>query len=114
MELPSVSDYDHIWVIVDRFSKMAYFVSLRSRTAPTLGKAFIRKIWRLHGLPFGVVSERDTVFTSKLWTEVMRLLDVSQDMSTVYHFQTDGQTERVNQALEQYLRTFSAWNQKDW
>ena len=113
-ELPSVSGYDQIWVIVDRFSKMAHFVPLKSRTAPTLAKAFVREIWRLHGLPLGVVSDLDTVFTSKLWTEVMRLLDVSQDMSTAYHPQTDGQTERVNQVLEQYLRTFCAWDQKDW
>ena len=113
-ELPSVSGYDQIWVIVDRFSKMANLVSLKSRTAPTLAKRFVREIWRLHGLPLGVVSNRDTVFTSKLWTEIMRLLDVSQDMSTAYHPQTDGLTERVNQVLEQYLRTFCAWDQKDW
>src|SRR4029077_763570 len=61
-----------------------------------------------------IVTDRDTVFTSKLWTEVMRLLDVSQDMSTAYHPQTDGQTERVNQVLEQYLRTYCAWDQKNW
>ena len=54
----------------------------------------------------GVVSDRDTVFTSKLWSEVMRLLDVRQDMSTAYHPQSDGQTERVNQVLEQYLRIY--------
>ena len=65
-ELPSVSGYDQVWVIVDRFSKMARFIPLKSRTAPTLAKAFVREIWRLHGLPLGVVSDRDTVFTSKL------------------------------------------------
>ena len=75
-QLPSVSGYDQIWVIVDRFSKMAHFVPLKSRTAPTLAKAFVSEIWRLHGLPLGVVSDRDMVFTSKLWTEVMRLLDL--------------------------------------
>ena len=79
-ELPSISGYDQIWVIVDRFSKMAHFVPLKSRTAPTLAKAFVREIWRLHGLPLGVVSDQDSVFSRKLWTEVMRLLDVSQDM----------------------------------
>ena len=84
-ELPSVSGYDQMWVIVDRFSKIAHFVPLKSRTAPTLAKAFVKKIWGLHGLPLCVVSDRDTVFTSKLWTEVMRLLDVSKDMSTAYH-----------------------------
>ena len=99
-ELPSVSRYEQIWVIVDRFSKMAHFVPLKSRTAPTLAKAFVREIWRLHGLPLGVVSDTEMVFTSKSWMEVMRLLDVSQDMSTAYHPQTDGQTERVNQVLE--------------
>ena len=93
---------------------MANFVPLKNRTALTLAKAFVREIWRLHGLPLGVVSDRDTVFISKLWTEVMRLLDVSQDMSTAYHPQTDGQTERVNQVLEQYLCTFCARDQKDW
>ena len=113
-ELPSVSGYDQIWVIVDRFSKMAHLIPLKSRTAPTLAKAFVREIWRLHGLPLGEVSNRDTVFTSKLWTEVMRLLDVSQDMSTPYHLQTDGQTDRVNQVLEQYSRTSCTWDRKDW
>ena len=93
---------------------MAHFVPLKSRTAPTLAKAFVREMWRLHGLPLEVVPDRDTVFTSKLWTEVMRLLDVSQDMSTAYHPQMDGQTERVNQVLEQYLRTCCAWDQKGW
>ena len=114
MELPSVFGYDQIWVIVNRFSKMAHFVPLKSRTAPTLAKAFVREIWRLYGLPLGMVSDRDTVFTSKSWTEVMRLLDVSQNMSTAYHPQTDGQTERVNHVLEQYLHAFCTWDQKDW
>ena len=98
-DLPKVNGYDQIWVIVDRFTKMAHFIPLKNRQAHTLAIAFIREIWRLHGLPIGVVSDRDTVFISKLWSEVMRLLDVSQDMSTAYHPQTDGQTERVNQVL---------------
>ena len=56
-ELPSVSGYNQIWIIIDRFPKMAHFVALKSRTAPTLAKAFVREIWRLHGLPLGVVSD---------------------------------------------------------
>jgi hypothetical protein len=113
-DLPKVNGYDQIWVIVDRFTKMAHFIPLKNRVAHTLALAFIREIWRLHGLPMGVVSDRDTVFTSKLWSEIMRLLDISQDMSTAYHPQTDGQTERVNQVLEQYLRTYCSWDQKNW
>ena len=112
-ELPSVSGYDQIWVIVDRFSKMAHFVPLKSRTAPTLAKTFVREISRLHSLALGVVSDIDPVFTRKLWTEVMRLLSVIQDILIAYHPQKDGQTERVNQVLEQYLYTFCACDQKD-
>ena len=113
-DLPKVNGYDQIWVIVDRFTKMAYFIPLHNRLAHNLALAFIREVWRLHGLPVGVVSDRDMVFTSKLWSEIMRLLDISQDMSTAYHLQTDGQTETVNQALDQYLRPYCSWDQKNW
>ena len=93
---------------------MAHFIPLKNRQEHTLAIAFIREIWRLHGLPTGVVSDRDTVFTSKLWSEGMRLLDVSQDMSTAYHQQTDRQTKRVNEVVEQYLRIYCSWDQKNW
>ena len=73
-DLRKVNGYDQIWVIVDRFTKMAHFIPLKNRRAHTLAIAFIREIWRLHGLPIGVVSDRDTVFTLKLWSKVMRLL----------------------------------------
>ncbi len=65
-DLPKVSGYDQIWVVVDRFTKMAHFIPLKNRLAHNLALAFIREVWRLHGLPLGVVSDRDTVFTSKL------------------------------------------------
>ena len=84
-DLPNVNGYDQIWVVVDRFTKMAHFIPLKNRVGHTLALAFIREIWHLHGLPVGVVSNRDTVFKSKLWSEIMRLLDISQDMSTAYH-----------------------------
>ena len=107
-DLPKVGGYERIWVVVDRFLKMAHFIRLKNRQAGNLAKVFVRDIWRLHGLPLGVISDRDTVFTSKLWSEVMRLLNISQDMSTPYYPQTDGQTERVNQVPEHFLRTFCA------
>ena len=92
---------------------MAHFIPWKNRQPHTLTIAFIREIWRLHGLHFGVVSDRDTIFISKLWSEVIRLLDISQDMSTAYHPQTYGQTKRVNQVLEEYLRIDGSWDQKD-
>ena len=76
-DLPKVNGYDQIWVIVDRFSKMAHFIPLKNRLAHNLAITFIREVWRLHSLPMGVVSDRDTVFPSKLWSEIMHLLDIS-------------------------------------
>ena len=65
-DLPKVNSYDKIEVIVDRFTKMAHMIPLNDRQAHTLAIAFLREIWMLHGLPMGVVSDRDTIFTSKL------------------------------------------------
>ena len=93
---------------------MAHFIPWKNRQPHTLAIAFIREIWRLHGLPIGVVSDRDTIFISRLWSEVIRLLDISQDMSTAYHPQTYGQTKRINQVLEEYLRIDGSWDQKNW
>ena len=63
-DLSKVKGYNQIWVVVDRITKMAHFIPLKSREATTLAKVFIREIWRLHGLPLGIVSDRDAVFTS--------------------------------------------------
>ena len=79
-DLPKVGGYEQIWVVVDRFSKIAHFIPLKNRQAGNLAKTFVREIWRLHGLQVGVVSDRDTVFTSKLWSKVMWLLDIAQNM----------------------------------
>ena len=92
---------------------MAHLIPLKNRQAGNLAKAFVRELWRLHNLPLGVVSDTDTVFSSKLWSEIMRVLNISQDMSNAFNTQTDGQTETVNQVLEHYLRTFCARDQKD-
>lgn len=70
-DLVKVGSYKHIWVVADRFSKVAHFIPLTNKQAGNLDKGFAREIWKLHGLPLAVVSDRDTVFTSKLWSEVM-------------------------------------------
>ena len=113
-DLPKVNGYTQCWVIVDRFTKMAHFIPLKNRKAKELAVLFVKEVWRLHGLPKNVVSDRDSVFMSTFWSEVMRLLEVSTDRSSAYHPQTDGQTERVNQILEHYIRTYCAWDQDDW
>jgi len=110
-DLPNAKGYNQCWVVVDRFTKMAYFIPLKNRKAKELAGIFVREIWRLHGLPNRIVSDRDRVFMSSYWQEVMRLLQVALDKLQAYHPQTDGQTERVNQVLAYYLRTYCTLNQ---
>src|SRR5512140_669450 len=114
IELPKCQGYDRIWVIVDRFSKMAHFIPLKKTTAASLALEFVKEIWRLHGLPKGIISDRDVLFTGHFWTDVEKLLGITGRRSTAFHPQTDGQTERVNQVLEQYLRAFVNWEQDNW
>jgi len=108
--------HDSIWVIVDRFTKMAHFVPLKSdaKKAPDLARIFLREVWRLHGLPSTIVSDRDTRFTSKFWETITDILKIKRGMSTAFHPQTNGQTERVNQSIEPYLHTFCNYEQNNW
>ena len=95
--------------------KMAHFIPLRTPTdAPALAKEFLSKIWKLHGLPDEIISDRDTKINSHFWQQLMDLLGVKSAMSTAYHPETDGQTERVNKTLEEYLRHYCTWKQDDW
>jgi hypothetical protein len=105
--LPSSGSVNAILVVVDKFSKFAHFVPLRHPfTAESVAKLFLDHIYRLHGLPVAIISDRDRVFTSKFWQTLFRLAGVELRMSSAYHPQTDGQTERVNQCLETFLRCF--------
>ena len=101
---------------MDRFTKMAHFVTVKDgqKTAEGCAKLFLENIWKLHGLPSSIISDIDPVFTSKFWTELMGRLDVRLRKSTAFHPQTDGQTERVNQSLEQYLRQYCDYEQDNW
>lgn len=96
--------YDAIWVVVDRLSKMAHYVPVcKTIDAPDLAGLFIQEVVRLHGLPDSIVSDRGTVFTSKFWSSFCFYLNVRRKLSTAFHPQTDGQTERQNQTMETYL-----------
>jgi hypothetical protein len=103
--LPKSKGYDCILVVVDKFSKYAHFIALAHLfTALHVAKVFLDNIYKLHGLPTAIISDRDKLFTSNLWQELFKLSKTELQMSTAYHPQTDGQTERVNQCLEAYLR----------
>jgi hypothetical protein len=115
-DLPLSEECDQLWVVVDRFTKMAHFIPLlkESKTAGELARIFAREIWRLHGLPSDIVSDRDSRFTSGVWKEFLQLSGIRPRMSTAFHPQTDGQTERLNQTIEAYLRSFVNHEQNDW
>jgi transposase InsO family protein len=107
--------FDAVLVVVDRLSKMAHFMPTRTdATAPELARLVFREVVRLHGIPRTIVSDRDSRFTSRFWRALHRLLDVRLAMSTAFHPQTDGQTERMNRTLEEMLRAYVGHRQDDW
>ena len=113
--LPESQGYSKIWVMVDRFLEMAHFIPLTTEMPiKELALIFFQNIWQLHGLPESIISDHDTRFTSKFWMTLMELLQVKIKMSTAFHPETDGQTERVNQTLEQYIHSYCSYQQDDW
>lgn len=105
--LPQSQSYTCILVIVDTFTKYANFLPLKHPfTALSVARLFHDQIYKHHGLPQSIISDRDKIFLSLLWQELFRLADVQLRMSSAYHPQSDGQTERVNQCLETFLRCF--------
>ena len=107
--------YNAVLVVVDRFSKMAHFIpTTNTINSEQLANLFVKEIIRLHGVPANIVTDRGSVFASSFWADFMFLLQVRRSLSTSYHPQTDGQTERLNSVLEQYLRSFINYEQDDW
>jgi len=82
--------------------------------AEGLARLFRDNVWKLHGLPESIVSDRGPQFTAEIMRELNRMLGIESKLSTVFHSQTDRQTERVNQKLEQYLRMFIDHRQEQW
>ena len=109
-KLPVVAGKDAVLVVCDRLSKITHFVA----TTEGLARLFRNNVWKLHGLPESVVSDRGLQFAAELTKELNRMLGIKTKLSTAFHPQTDGQTERMNQELEQYLQFFIEHRQKDW
>jgi hypothetical protein len=100
--------------VVDRLTKYAHFMPLKHPyTASSVALVFFN-IMKLHDVPRTIMSDRDKVFTRNFWTELFRLLNTQLCMSSSYHAQTDGQSERVNQCLETYLRCVVSSTPKQW
>jgi len=113
--LPRVNGKSVILSVVDRFSKYCHFIALaHPYTAESVAQAFFTDIVRLHGVPQSMVSDRDPVFTSTFWRELMRLIGTKQRMPSAFHPQTDGQTEAANRVIVMYLRCFTGDRPRQW
>jgi len=106
-KLPLAQGYDAILVVVDRFTKMAHFVPTIERTSMEgLIQLFRDNIWKLYGLLDSIISDRGPQFVAGIMKELNQMLGIDTKLSTVFHPQTNRQTERMNQELEQYLQMF--------
>lgn len=105
--LPQSGNANAILVVIDKFTKFAHFLLLKHPyTASTVAKLFMDSVYKLHGLPSAIISDRDKIFTSNFWKQLFQLTRTKLRLSTAYHPQTDGQTERLNQCLETCLCCF--------
>ncbi|KAH0611235.1 uncharacterized protein H6S33_011662 [Morchella sextelata] len=113
--LPESEGYDAIMVVVDRLTKMRHLLPCNTTVnSEDVAQLYLRNIWKLHGLPTHVTSERGTQFTAKFWKALCKHLNIEARMSTAFHPETDGQTERLNAVMEQYLRGYVSYQQDDW
>uniref|UniRef100_A0A8C5MDR7 Gypsy retrotransposon integrase-like protein 1 n=1 Tax=Leptobrachium leishanense TaxID=445787 RepID=A0A8C5MDR7_9ANUR len=115
VDLPPSKGFNTIMVVVDRLTKMAHFIpNKKLPTARETASLFFTHIFRLHGIPDTMTTDRGTQFTSKFWKAFCSLLHIQRNLSSSFHPQTNGQTERVNQILEQHLRCYTSFLQDDW
>jgi len=114
VKLPESSRHDAVMTVVDSISKRIHFVLTHMTvTAEGAARLFLHHVWKLHGLPKRVVSNHGPQFVASFTKELYRL-GIRLSSSTAWHPQTDGQTERVNQELDQFLRLFINERQDDW
>ena len=115
MKLLVVARKNAILVVCNRLSKMTHFVATTKGTsAKELARLFRNNIWKLYGLLKSIVSDRRLQFVAEMMKELNRMLEIEKKLSTSYYPQTDGQTEKINQKLEQHLRFFVDHRQKNW
>jgi hypothetical protein len=107
--------HDSIWVIVDWLTKVAQLLPVRTNYGgEKLARLYMDNIVKLHGVPSRTVLDRGTQFTSRFWKSLHKAMGTTLDFSLAYHPQTDGQTERVNQIIEDMLRACILTYGKDW
>ena len=114
-DLPVSDEYDTILVVIDGLTKMSHFISCKKDLdARQFTILFMQHIVRLHGIPRDIITDRGSLFTSRLWKQVTEKLGIERRLSTAFHPQTGGQTKRTNAILEQYLRAYVFYQQDNW
>ncbi|KAF8756181.1 hypothetical protein RHS01_04909 [Rhizoctonia solani] len=112
---PKSQGHNAILVVIDSFSKFGHFIpTLKKVTSKGLADLFVNHVWKLHGLPIKTVSDRGATFTGKFLRALYQQLGIKPAFSSAYHPKSDGQTERVNQFIEFYLRLYVAADHSDW
>lgn len=115
VQLPISNGFDAILVVIDRFTKLAHFIPTTTElTSEELTDLLVQHIISKHGIPNDIVTDRGSVFTAHFMKAFCEGLKIEQKLTTAYHPQTNGQTERTNQTLEQYLRCYINYQQDDW
>uniref|UniRef100_A0A8C5Q592 Gypsy retrotransposon integrase-like protein 1 n=2 Tax=Leptobrachium leishanense TaxID=445787 RepID=A0A8C5Q592_9ANUR len=115
VDLPPSRQHTSILVVVDHLTKMAHFIPAKGvPTAKETASMFFHHIFRLHGIPDSITSDRGTQFTARFWKAFCSILHITGNLSSAYHPQSNGQSEKTNQILEQFLRCFSTHLQDDW
>jgi hypothetical protein len=115
IDLPVSEGFDSIFVVIDRYTKKTHLIPTNKDVdAEGIVKIFLNHVWKHHGTPKQVISDRGTQFTSKFMGQVLKRIGIKWSMSTAYHPRTNGQTEQINQEVEQYLRLFTSYRQNDW
>ena len=114
-DLPISNKYDSILVIVNQFSKEVEFIpTTKMVTTLETAKLYLFNMWKNHGLPWSIVSDQGPQFASQVMKDLCKCLGITPKLSTMHHPQTDGQTEQINQDLQQYLQLFTIENQDKW
>ena len=113
--LPKSNEMDAILVIVDRFTKMIRLkATMTNLSSEGVAKIYKDEIWKIHGIPKTILSNRGPQFASKFMKDLTRILGTKRKLSTSYYPQTDGQTERVNQEIGMFLQHYINYQQDDW
>jgi len=109
VDFPASKNCTNIIVIVDQLFKMRYLITYPDMSVPVIAQLFLNYIWKLHGLPKTIISDRGRQFVSIFWKELTTQLCVKTVLSTAYHLQMDGQTEHINAVMEQYIQIYTSY-----